>query len=148
MAKNVEQCGLASAGSATDKDGLAARNLLGKKLRKRARQRPASDQVIDGEMAAGELANDHRRRVANDRRNHRCKAAPIRELRVEQRVVFVEFLAQFVGNDFEPRAQTRRIELDGGSCRRIPSRSYHQVESGLPMISLTLSSTRAFPSMM
>jgi hypothetical protein len=91
-----------------NKNGLAARNLRGQKLRKRARQHPASDQIIDGEVA-----DHHRRRGPDDRRNHRCEAAPVRELRIEQRVVFIEFLAELVGNHFETRAQPRRVELDG-----------------------------------
>ena len=59
---------------------------------------------------------------ANDRGNHRCQAAPIGELRIEQRVVFVELLAEPVGNDFEAGAQScrRRTECSrrGGECRR------------------------------
>ena len=117
-----KQSGFPGPGSAADKDGLAARNLRGQELRKRARQRPASDQVFDGEMAAGEFANHHCRRWPNDRGNHRCKAAPIGELRIEQRVVFVELLAELVGNHFETRAQTSRDRTQrshpGGESRR------------------------------
>ena len=73
-------------------------------------------------MAAGELANDHRRRGAHDRRNDRRKAASVRELRIEQRVVFVELLAELVGNHFEARAQPAGVELrcspPGGESRR------------------------------
>ena len=44
--------------SATDKQRLSAANLLAQEVCKRPRQRAASDQVIDGVMAAGELSDD------------------------------------------------------------------------------------------
>jgi len=121
-----------------NKNGLAARNLRGQKLRKRARQHPASDQIIDGEVA-----DHHRRRGPDDRRNHRCEAAPVRELRIEQRVVFIEFLPSLLATTSRPVRNRAGSNSMVGSCRRISSRSYHHVESGLPMISLTLSSSKS-----
>ena len=117
-----KQRGLSGPGSAADKDGLAALDLGGQELRKRARKRSASDQVFDREMAAGELADDHRGSGPDDRGNHRCQAAPIGKLRIEQRVVFVELLAEPVGNHFETGAQPSRVELNARvaarECRR------------------------------
>ena len=68
----------------------------------------ASDQVIDCEMAAGELADCQRRSGSHNRRNHRRQAASVRELRMQQRVVFVELFAELIGNDFEAGAQSGR----------------------------------------
>ena len=48
----------------------------------------------------------------NNRGNYRCQAAPIGKLGIEERVVFVEFLPEPVGNYFETRAQTSRVELN------------------------------------
>ena len=44
------------------------------------------------------------------RRNVGREAAAVRELRVEQRVVFVEPFAQVVGDHFEAGAQTAGVE--------------------------------------
>ena len=92
--------------------GLAALDLGGQELRKRARKRPASDQVFDREMAAGELADNHCWSGPHDRGNYRCQAAPIGKLGIEQRVVFVELLAESVGNYFETRAPVSYTHLD------------------------------------
>jgi hypothetical protein len=64
-------------------------------------------------MAAGELPNGERRRGAHDRRNDRRKAASVRELRMEQRVVLVELFAELVGDHFEAGAQPAGVEGDG-----------------------------------
>ena len=61
-------------------------------------------------MAAGELPDDQCRSGPNNRRNDRRQAAPIRELRMEERVVFVELLAELVGDDFEAGAQFAGVE--------------------------------------
>ena len=50
-----QQRGLAGSGSPTDKQRPSVPNLLRQKIRNRARQRVASDKVIDGVMPAGEL---------------------------------------------------------------------------------------------
>jgi hypothetical protein len=52
-------------------------------------------------VAAAELSNNECRSEPDNRRNDGGKAASIRELRMEYRVVFVEFLAELIGNDFE-----------------------------------------------
>ena len=111
--KGAEHRGLSGRSSAADEQRLPAANLRGKELRKRPRQRAASDKVIDGVMAAGELANGERRSRAHDRRNDRRQAASVRELRVEQRVVFVELFAELVGDHFEAGAQPAGVEGNG-----------------------------------
>ena len=63
--------GLSGTRSATDKQRLSAANLLGQEVRKRARQRAASNEVIDCVMAAGEFSDDECRRRPNNRRNDR-----------------------------------------------------------------------------
>src|SRR5208283_333518 len=87
--------------SATDKQRLSAANLLGEEVGEWARQRTASDEVIDCVVAAGELSNNECWRESDDRRNNGGQAAPIRELRMEYGVVFVELLAELIGNDFQ-----------------------------------------------
>ena len=106
--------GLTRTRSAADKQRLSAANLLGQEVCKRARQRTASNEVIDCVMAAGELSNDECWREPNNRRNHRRQAAPIRELRMEYRVVFVEPFAELVGDDFEAGS-----EFAGGEGNRL-----------------------------
>jgi hypothetical protein len=81
-----------------------------KKVRKRSRQRAASDQVIDRVTAAGELANCERRIGPHNGRNDCRKAASVRELRVQERVVFVEPFAELIGNDFEAGAKPAGVE--------------------------------------
>src|SRR5208337_3235761 len=105
-----QECGLTRAGAAADKQRLPAANLLGQKVRKWARQRPASDQIFDRVTAAGELAYDHRRIGTHDRRNHSRKAASVRELRVQERVVFVEPFAELICDDFEAGAKPAGVE--------------------------------------
>ena len=90
---------------------------VGKELRKRPRERAASDQVIDGVMAAGELANGERRSRAHDRRNDRRQAASVRELRVKDGIVFVQLFAELIGNHFEAGAQPAGVEGN----RRLPA---------------------------
>jgi len=65
-------------------------------------------------MAAVELSDRQRRSGAYGWRNRRCKAAPIRETRAQQRVVCIELLAQAVGDDFEARAQPAGVVGNGG----------------------------------
>ena len=64
-------------------------------------------------MAAGELPNGECGSGPHDRRNDRCQAAPVRELRVEHGVVFVELFAELVGDDFEAGAQPAGVEGNG-----------------------------------
>src|ERR1019366_5369604 len=104
---------LAGAGSAADKQRLSAADLFGQEVCKRARQRTASNEVIDCVVAAGELSNNECWRKPNNRRNHRRQAAPIRELRMEYRVVFVEPFAELVGNDFEAGSEFAGGEGNG-----------------------------------
>jgi hypothetical protein len=96
--------------STADQQRLSAANLLGQEVHKRARQRTARNEVIDCVMATGELSNDECWRKANNRRNHRRQAAPIRELRMEYRVVFVESFAELVGDDFEAGSEFAGVE--------------------------------------
>ena len=63
-------------------------------------------------MAAGELSNNECRSEPDDRRNDGRKSAPIRELRMEYRVVFVELLAELIGNDFEAGSEFAGSEGD------------------------------------
>ena len=112
-----------------------------KKLSKRPRQRAASDKVIDGVMAAGKLPDRKCGRRPHDRRNDRRQAASVRELRVQDGVVFVELFAKLVGDHFEAGAELAGVEGNVLSRCMIPSRSYHHEASGLPMISLMLSSS-------
>src|ERR1039457_7374407 len=71
-------------------------------------------------MTAGELADDHRWGIAHDRGNDGGKAAPIRELRIQQWIVFVEFLPESVRYYFKARAQARCIELDARVAAQNP----------------------------
>src|SRR5437879_5616804 len=48
--------------------------------------------------------------MSHNGRNDRCKAAPIRELRVQHGVVFVEFLTKLIGNHFESGAELAGVE--------------------------------------
>ena len=64
-------------------------------------------------MTAGELADNERRSRPHHGRNDCRKAASIRKLGVQQRVVFVEFLAKIVGDHFEAGAQLAGVEGDG-----------------------------------
>jgi len=143
LSKNVEQGCLAGPGSTTDKDGLAALNLSGQELRKRARERPASDQVFNCEMAAGELADDHGGSGANDWGNYGCQAASIGELRVEERVIFVELLAELIGDYFKARAQSRRVELNARVVAQNAIAFIPPCRVGITDISLTLSSSKS-----
>ena len=90
-----------------------AANLCGQKISERLRQRAASDEVIDRVMAAGKLPNDECGRRPHDRRNDRRQAAPVRELRVEDGVVFVQLFAELVGDDFEAGAEPAGVEGNG-----------------------------------
>ena len=81
-------------------------------------KRAASDQVIDGEMAAGELADGERRRGRPTGGMYRADAASVRELRVEQRIVFVEPFAELVGDHFEAGAQPAGVEGNAASGGR------------------------------
>src|SRR5580692_1267398 len=63
-------------------------------------------------MAAGELADGDGGTGFDDRRNDRRKAASIRELRMENRVVLVELFAQLVGNHLEAGAESGTLEAD------------------------------------
>ena len=114
LRKNPQKRGLAGPRSATDKQGLAAANLLAQEVRKRPRQRAASDEVIDGVMPARKLSDRQRRSRAHNRRNHCRQAASIRELRVQQRIVFVELLAEVIGDHFEAGAESAGVE--GNAC--------------------------------
>src|SRR5208282_3460687 len=96
--------------STADKQRFASADLFGQQVRKRMCQRAASNQVIDCVMATGELSNDECWRKANNRWNHCRQAAPIRELRMEYRVVFVEALAELVSNDFEACSEFAGVE--------------------------------------
>ena len=81
--ENAQKRGLSGASSATDEQRLSARNLFCQKLRKRLRKRAASDQVIHGEIAAGELPNRQRGSGAHKRRNPRRNSAAIGKLCVQ-----------------------------------------------------------------
>ncbi len=63
-------------------------------------------------MAAGKLPNHKCGRRPHDRRNDRCEAAPVRELRVQYGVVFVQMFAELVGNDFEAGAEPAGVEAN------------------------------------
>ena len=108
--QNAENSGLSGRGSAADEHGLSVANLLGQKLCERLRQRAASNKVIDRVMAAGKLPNHERGRRPHDRRNDRRQAAPVRELRVQDGIVFVQMFAELVGNDFEAGAEPAGVE--------------------------------------
>jgi hypothetical protein len=101
-------------------DALAALNLGREEFCERLRQRTASNQVVYGELPACELADDHGGRRANHRGNDSGKPTPIGELRIEQRVVFVQLFAEPVGNHFKTGSQSRRIELDAGVPAKNP----------------------------
>ena len=64
-------------------------------------------------MAAGELPDCQGRCRAHDRRNHRRKTASVRELRIQEWVIFVEFLAELIGDDFEAGAKLAGVEGNG-----------------------------------
>ena len=68
-------------------------------------------------MAAGKLPNGERGRRPHDRRNDRRQAAPVRELRVQDGVVFVQMFAELVGDDFEAGAEPAGVEGN----RRFPT---------------------------
>lgn len=61
-------------------------------------------------MAARELPNGQGGRRPHDRRNDRCQAAPVRELRVQDGVVFVQLLPELIGYHFEAGAQLAGVE--------------------------------------
>ena len=63
-------------------------------------------------MVAGKLPNDECGRRPHDRRNDRCQAAPVRELRVQYGVVFVQMFAELVGDDFEAGAEPAGVEAN------------------------------------
>jgi len=63
-------------------------------------------------MATGKFSDDECRRKPNNRRNYRRQAAPIWELRVQYRVVFVELFAELIGNDFETGSKFAGSEGD------------------------------------
>ena len=67
-------------------------------------------------MAARELPNGECRSRPHDRRNDRRQAASVRELRVQYWVVFIELLAELIGNHFEAGAEPAGVE--GNSLRR------------------------------
>jgi len=92
-------------------------------------------------MAAGEFPDDERRCTAYDRRNDCRQATPVRELCVQEWVVLVELLTELISNNFEAGLKLAGLEGNGIFSMSIPSRSYHHEESGLPMISLMLSSS-------
>src|SRR5579872_2341227 len=94
--KGPQNCGLSCGGSATDEERLSAANLGGKKLRKRSRKRAASDKVIDRVMPAGELAKCKCRSRTYNRRNDRRQTTSVRELRVQEWVVFIEAFAELI----------------------------------------------------
>ena len=102
--------GFAGTRSAADKQRLSAANLLCQEVCKRPRQRAASDQVIDGVMAAGEFPDGQRRRAAHDRRDDRRQPAPIRKLCVQEWVVLIELLAELIGDDFEAGSKLAGVE--------------------------------------
>src|ERR1035437_3179303 len=58
VSQNSQKRRLAGAGSAADKQRFPTANLLGQEVRKRARQRTASNQVIHCVVATGEFSND------------------------------------------------------------------------------------------
>ena len=108
--QNSQKRGLSCASSSADKQGFPTANLLFQKIRKRPRERAASDQVIDGVMAAGELPYRERGRRAHNRRNDRRQATSVRELRVQDGVVFIQPFTKLVGNDFEAGAKPAGVE--------------------------------------
>jgi hypothetical protein len=63
-------------------------------------------------VAAGELSDNECWSQPDNRRNDGRKAASIRELRMEYGVVFVELLAELVGNDFEAGSEFAGSEGD------------------------------------
>ena len=96
--------------SAADEQCLSAANLCRQEIGKRSRERAASDQVIDRVMAAGELPNRQSGSRPHDRRNDRRQAAPVRELRVQHGIVFVQLFPELIGNHFEAGAQPAGVE--------------------------------------
>src|SRR5580658_4248088 len=71
-------------------------------------------------MAAGKLPDGEGRGWAHNRRNDRRQAASVRELRMEDRVIFVEPFAELIGNDFEAGAQPTGVEGDGRFAAEYP----------------------------
>lgn len=107
-----EQCGLSCAGSATDKQRLPVTDLFCQRVGEWPGQSAASNQIIDRVVAARELSNHERRSESDNRRNDGGQAAPIRELRVQYWIVFVEPFAELIGDDFEAGSEFARREGD------------------------------------
>ena len=108
-----QECGLAGPGSTTDKQCLTAANLFRQEVRKRPRQRAASDQIINCVMAAGEFPDCECWSTAHNRRNHCRQAASVRELCVQKWIVLVELLAELIGDHFEAGSELAGVEGNG-----------------------------------
>src|ERR1700677_2652473 len=64
-------------------------------------------------MAAGELPDRQGGGRARNRRDHSAKPAPVWELGVQERVIFVKFLTELIGNHFEASPKPAGFEGNG-----------------------------------
>src|SRR5882757_4016071 len=83
IGEDAQKRGLAGSRSAADEQCLATADLFCKKLCKWPRQRAASNQVIDGVMAAGKFSDRKRGSRPHNRRNDCCEATSIWKLSIE-----------------------------------------------------------------
>ena len=122
--------------SATDEQRLAAANLLSAKVCHRLRQSAPSNQIIDRVVAAGEFPYRNCRG-----RTHGGESRPQSGFRPTAHPLGLSSSAFAELAVTEAGAQFAGVEGNGGSWHSLPSRSQDQDASGLPMISLTSSSS-------
>src|SRR4029077_3435554 len=78
IGKDIEQRGLACAGSTTDEDILAIAHSFAEKLSGLGAQCTVFDQIGDGEVLRIEFPDCERNAINTARRKDRCHSAPIR----------------------------------------------------------------------